>query len=44
MAKPLDPADPSLSAQRLAYAHIRDRITACTLAGGERVVPEAIAA
>ena len=44
MTKPLDPADGSLSAQRLAYAHIRERIRAGTLAGGERVVPETIAA
>jgi DNA-binding GntR family transcriptional regulator len=44
MAKPVEPADASLSAQRLAYAHIRERIRAGTLAGGERVVPEAIAA
>jgi DNA-binding GntR family transcriptional regulator len=44
MAKRSEPADSSLSAQRLAYAHIRDRIRAGSLAGGERVVPEAIAA
>ena len=44
MAKSADPADSLLSAQRLAYAHIRERIRAGTLAGGERVVPEAIAA
>ena len=44
MARSPDPADKSLSAQRLAYAHIRERIRAGTLAGGERVVPEAIAA
>jgi DNA-binding GntR family transcriptional regulator len=43
MAKPPDHVDLSLSAQRLAYAHIRDRIRAGLLAGGERVVPEAIA-
>jgi DNA-binding GntR family transcriptional regulator len=39
----VDPAASALSAQRLAYAYIRDRIRAGTLAGGERVVPEAIA-
>jgi len=44
MAKLPDSSDSALSAQRLAYAHIRDRIRAGTLAGGERVVPEAIAA
>jgi DNA-binding GntR family transcriptional regulator len=44
MGKPPDPTASALSAQRLAYAHIRGRIRAGTLAGGERVVPETIAA
>jgi DNA-binding GntR family transcriptional regulator len=39
----VEPAASALSAQRLAYAYIRGRIRAGTLAGGERVVPEAIA-
>jgi DNA-binding GntR family transcriptional regulator len=44
MGKPPDPTASALSAQRLAYTHIRARIRAGTLAGGERVVPETIAA